>query len=201
MSDLLEREAELAAIGELVAGLGDGQGRMALIDGPAGIGKSRLLDAVADSAAAAGARVLRAGGSELERDFPFGLVRQLFEPLLAEPDARERLLGGSAAPGRPVFEPLEDAMADPSFAVLHGLYWGAVNLAGERPLVLVVDDLHWSDRSSLRFLAYLVRRLAGLPVLVAAARRTAEPGSDAVLMGEIAGDAQTTTLMPGALTS
>src|SRR4051794_24641417 len=201
VSELLERERELEAIGELVAGVSDGQGRMALIDGPAGIGKSRLLDAFADAARAAGARVLRAGGSDLGREFPFGVVPQLFEPLLSDPDARERLLRGSAAPGRPVFEPLEDALADPSFAVLHGLYWAAVNLAGEQPLVLVVDDLHWCDRSSLRFLAYLVRRLAGLPVLVAAARRPAEPGSDAVLMGELAGDAQTTTLTPGALTA
>src|SRR4051812_46218258 len=174
---------------------------MVLIDGPAGIGKSRLLDAVTAAASGAGARILRARGSELEREFPFGVVRQLFEPLLADAAERERVLAGSAAPGRPVFEPLEDAMADPSFAVLHGLYWAVVNHAGERPLVLVVDDLHWCDRSSLRFLAYLVRRLAGLPVLVATARRPAEPGSDAVLMGEIAGDAQTTTVTPGALTS
>jgi DNA-binding CsgD family transcriptional regulator len=200
LSVLLERETELAEIDTLIAGVADGQGRFALVDGPAGIGKSRLLDAVAETGAAAGARVLRAGGSELEREFPFGVVRQLFEPLLPDGEARDRLLAGSAAPARPVFEPLEDAMADPSFAVLHGLYWAVVNLAGERPLVLVVDDLHWSDRPSLRFLAYLVRRLAGLPVLVAAARRPSEPGADVVLMGEIAGDPQTTALEPGALT-
>jgi DNA-binding CsgD family transcriptional regulator len=201
VSELLERERELAQIDALVAGLADGQGRMLLVDGPAGIGKSRLLDAVADAASGSGARVLSARGSELEREFPFGVVRQLFEPLLAGAAERDRVLAGSAAPARPVFEPLEDAMADPSFAVLHGLYWGAVNLAGEQPLVLVVDDLHWCDRSSLRFLAYLVRRLAGLPVLVAAARRPSEPGTDAALMGELAGDAQTATLNPGALTT
>src|SRR3954452_14755593 len=103
VSELLERERELEAIGELVAGVSDGQGRMALIDGPAGIGKSRLLDAFGDSATAAGARVLRARVGERERDFPFGVVRQFSEPLLTDPDARERLLGGSAAPGRPVF--------------------------------------------------------------------------------------------------
>src|SRR3954470_3399155 len=104
---LLERETELAAIDARLPRESEGQGQMALIDGPAGIGKSRLLDAVAASGAAAGARVLRARGSELERAFPLGVVRQLSEPLLADPDARERLTGGSAAPARPVFEPLE----------------------------------------------------------------------------------------------
>ena len=73
-----------------------------------------------------------------------------------------------------MFEPLERRAADggdASFAALHGLYWLTVNLAGGRPLLLAIDDLHWADRPSLRFLAYLARRLEGLPVLVAASLR------------------------------
>ena len=57
--------------------------------------------------------------------------------------------------------------------------------------MLSVDDLHWGDRPSLRFLAYLVRRLEGQPVLLAATLRTGEPDTDPALLGEIAGDAAT----------
>ena len=49
--------------------------------------------------------------------------------------------------------------SDAGFAGLNGLYWLTLNLAGEEPLLLAVDDLHWADHSSLRFIAYLVRRL------------------------------------------
>src|SRR4051794_22441477 len=119
--DLLEREQELAALAQLLRDVGGGQGRMALISGPAGIGKSRLLEAAVERASGASAVVLAARGSELEREFPFGAVRQLFEPLLLSPADRERLLSAGAAPARPVFEPLDDATSDPSFAALHGL--------------------------------------------------------------------------------
>ena len=75
-----------------------------LVEGPAGIGKSRLIAELRERAAGGGVRVLAAHGSDLEREFPFGVVRQLFEPLLAEPAERERLLDGAAAAARPVFE-------------------------------------------------------------------------------------------------
>ena len=54
------------------------------------------------------------------------------------------------------------ARPDPSFAVLHGLYWLCADLATERPLALVVDDAHWADGASLRFLAFLLPRLEEL---------------------------------------
>ena len=78
--------------------------------------------------------MVRAGnGSDLEREFPFGVVRQLFDPLLATPGGSERLFAGAAAPARPVFEPASGEVAssgeDVSFAALHGLYWLALNLS------------------------------------------------------------------------
>ena len=65
--------------------------------------------------------------------------------------------------------------------------------------MLTVDDLHWCDRPSLRFLGYLVRRLEGLPVLVVCSLRPSEPGVDLALLGEITGDPLTTVLHPGPL--
>ena len=72
------------------------------IEGSAGIGKTRLLEEARDAAARAGMRVLAARGTELERDFPFALVRQAFEPALMalEPSEREESAGRRGAPGR-----------------------------------------------------------------------------------------------------
>lgn len=191
--DLVEREDDLGALAELLDGLVDGRSRAALIEGPAGIGKSRLLGALRDGATARGIRALTARGSELEREFPFGVVRQLFEPVLAEV-GREAAFGGAAASARAVFAGEADDGA--TFAVLHGLYWLTLNVGDERPLVLTVDDLHWCDRPSLRFLAYLTPRLEGAPLLLGATLRSAEPGTDPVLLGEIARDPLTVSVRP-----
>ena len=106
----------------------------------------------------------------------------------ASPRRARRALAGAAAPAAAVFEAraAADAEGGASFAALHGLYWLTLNLAAERPLLLAVDDLHWCDRPSLRFLAYLARRLDG----AAGARRRrrcapASRGTDPALLGEI----------------
>ncbi|HEV2774889.1 MAG TPA: LuxR C-terminal-related transcriptional regulator, partial [Solirubrobacteraceae bacterium] len=75
---------------------------------------------------------------------------------------------------------------DASFAVLHGLYWLTANLAEEQPLLLCIDDLHWCDRPSLRFVAYLARRLEGLDALLAVSLRTVDAAADPVILGELA---------------
>jgi DNA-binding CsgD family transcriptional regulator len=191
--DLVERESDLGALAELLDGLVDGRSRAALIEGPAGIGKSRLLGALRDGADARGIRALAARGRELEREFPFGVVRQLFEPALAGAD-REAAFAGSAAPARAVFAGEVDEGA--TFAVLHGLYWLTLNVGAERPLLLAVDDLHWCDRPSLRFLAYLVPRLEGAPLLFGATLRTAETPADPLLLGEIVADPLTVAVGP-----
>jgi predicted ATPase len=190
MDGLLERDRELAALERLLGEAADGRGRLALIEGPAGIGKSRLLAELRRRAT--GMTVLAARCGELERDFSFGAVRQLLEPVAD----RERLLSGAAAPAEGV---LAGGTAEGSFAVLHGLYWAVLNLAEERPVLLALDDLQWSDRPSLRFVAYLVRRLEGAPVLVAATLRTTEPGTDPGLIAEIAADPLSEPVRPGPL--
>jgi DNA-binding CsgD family transcriptional regulator len=190
MDGLLERDRELAALDRLIADAEDGRGRVALIEGPAGIGKSRLLAEARTRARRM--TVLTARCGELERDFSFGAVRQLLEPVAD----RERMLAGAAAPVEGV---LEGGTAEGSFAVLHGLYWAVLNLAEERPVMIALDDLQWSDRPSLRFVAYLVRRLEGSPVLVAATLRSTEPGTDPALIAEIGADPLCEAVRPGPL--
>ena len=204
---LLERDRELGSLDRVLDEAAAGGGRTALVEGPAGIGKSRLLAELRTRAERAGMRVLGARGSELEREFPFGVVRQLFEPLLADPAAREHWLVGAAAPADAVLDPLGAAsepsaaepLGDSTFATLHGLYWLTANAAADGPLVLSLDDLHWCDRGSLRYLTYLVRRLEGLPVLVAATLRSTDPGTDPALIAEIANDPATISVRPGPL--
>src|SRR5918998_3636403 len=93
-ADLVEREREVRALDALLAEALAGEGRVALIEGPAGIGKSRLLQLARRHGELAGALVLTARSSELEREFPFGVVRQLLDAQLADPAARERAFAG-----------------------------------------------------------------------------------------------------------
>ena len=81
---LLERDHELQSLDRVVQAARAGEAVLALIEGPAGIGKSKLLAQAGEMASAAGFDVLRARGSDLERELPYGIVRQLFEPLLLE---------------------------------------------------------------------------------------------------------------------
>jgi DNA-binding CsgD family transcriptional regulator len=202
-SDLLEREGELAQLGALLEAVREGAGRFALVEGGAGIGKTRLLAAAREQGQEAGLEVLHARGGELEREFPFGIVRQLFEPGLAGPSeaGRDEILSGAAALAAPLFggDYLADDRsreAESGFATLHGLFWLTANLAARRPLLLAVDDLHWADKPSLRWLAYLVRRLEGLPVLVVACLRPAEAGGEDRLLAELVADPDVFVVRP-----
>ena len=71
-------------------------------------------------------------------------------------------------------------------SALHGLYWLTANLAAERPLLVLVDDIHWADLASLRWLAYLAQRLDGLAVSLVAAARPAEAGEGQPVLDELA---------------
>ena len=107
---------------------------------------------------------------------------------------------GAAEAAAPVFSSVPgETGGDASFAALHGLYWLTMDLAGDKPLLLVVDDLHWVDHPSLRFLSYLVRRLESVQIAIAAATRPNEPGADAALIAELAGDPLATSIRPGGL--
>jgi DNA-binding CsgD family transcriptional regulator len=201
---LLEREAQVAALEALADGARSGGGRFAVIEGSAGIGKTRLLAEARAIAGSAGMRVLAARGGELDGGFAYGIVRQLFEPLLASvsSDLRAELLSGPAALVDPLFGASQlaashDASAEGSFALLHGLYWLAANVALQQPTLLAIDDLHWADTPSLRWLFYLTRRLEGVPLLVAAGVRPPEgEGRDPTLVAELIADPEAAAIRP-----
>lgn len=196
--ELIERESELDALTAMLDELAEGRPRMALIEGPAGIGKTRLLAAARGAAEERGIPSLGARGSELEREFPFGVVRQLIEPALMARPNRAELFEGAAEIASAVFAPPAEGSLgnDASFAVLHGLYWLTLDLVGNKPLLLTIDDLHWCDRPSLRMLAYIVRRLEGMPLLILATLRSTEPGTDPALVAEVAQDPMTERIRP-----
>lgn len=197
---LVGREQELDVLSGLLGEAASGLARVVVLEGPAGIGKSRLMAALRQQARAAGFTVLHAAGSDLEREFPFGLVRQLFEPLTSPWRRGSELFAGAADAARVVVAPEEDVEEDRGsggpYAALHALYWLTSNLAERGPLLIAVDDLHWCDRPSLRFLVYLCRRLEGMGILIALALRDAEPGTDPAMVAGLAGADDAVTLRP-----
>jgi predicted ATPase len=199
---LWERGGELDAIEDALAGGWAGDGGVLVLRGPAGIGKSTLLRVAEPSAVQRGGLVLRARAARFERGFPYGVVRQLFEPVLAREDvSRAEVFAGAASGARGVLgaQPGQAAAQDASFASLHGLYWVTVNLASYAPLLVCVDDLGWCDEPSLRFLEFLVRRLEGMTVTVVLAYRTDEPESSERAGGLVL-DPLARVLTPAALT-
>ncbi len=162
-----------------------GRGSLLVIEGRAGMGKTAVLAAVRENAAARGLRVLRGRGAQLEREFGFGVVRQLVEPAMMAMSAEERsalLQGPAELAGRVLGLPGANGIAppdgDPSFALLHGLYWLLAGMASERPALIVVDDGQWADAASLRYLAFLATRLEDVPAALIVATRPAPAGPD-----------------------
>ncbi|HEX8120060.1 MAG TPA: AAA family ATPase [Solirubrobacteraceae bacterium] len=172
----LEREREVTAVADAVRAAAAGEGSLVLVEGPAGAGKTTLLDIAADRGREDGCTPLHARGSELEAEFAFGVVRQLFERHVAALDeaARDEVLAGSAALARAPLglstPPGQDR--DRTLASLHGLYWLTSNLASGGPLLVLVDDVQWADRQSVQWLQYMAGRLEDLPVAMVLGRRT-----------------------------
>jgi DNA-binding CsgD family transcriptional regulator len=198
---MLERDGELAVLSAAGAAAGAGRGAFVLVEGPAGIGKTSLLRAACSGPAAPGLRILTARGLALERGFGYGIARQLIEPVRAAagPGEWDAALDGAAGLAARVFDgaqagPVE---GDVPHATTHGLYWLVANLAARGPLMIVVDDAHWADEPSLRWLAHLAARIDGLPVALLLAVRGG-PDEPATL-DELRACPACTTLRPGPL--
>lgn len=204
-TELLERHAELHGVAAMIERACGGSGRAAVIEGEAGIGKSALLAEACERGIAAGMTVLSARAGELEREFAWGVVRQLFDQHLASSPGPRRaaLFTESASLARPVFG-LEAGMppaAEVSFSTLHGLYWLTVNLAQQAPVLLAIDDLHWADRPSLRYVLHLASRIADLPILLVTAARPvgSEPATHAELLARLSAAPAVASIRPAPL--
>jgi len=180
---LLERNREVATLEALAAAAAGGDGAAAVIEGPAGVGKSSLLASAADLGRRAGLAVLSARATELEGDLPWLVVRELFEPALRTADEPDGVLAGAAALAGPIFGRGESMPSADTASVLHGLYWLAANLGEQAPLLLTVDDIHWADPPSVRWLAYLAARIVDLPILLLVSVRA---GGEAPSLGLVA---------------
>jgi len=160
----VDRERETRILADLVAAAAAGHGSLAIVEGPAGIGKSRLLDEVEELAVAASPPdallVLRAGGDELRRNRALGLARDLLATQRPEPPAPAA--GEAADGGASAIQALVDRLI------------ALGSLPGRHALVLL-DDVHWADGGSLRVIEELSAALPRLAMLVVLATRPDEP--------------------------
>ena len=155
------REPELAAVAADVDAAYRGRGRVVVIEGEAGIGKTRLVDESLDSVAGA---VRRAAGDEFGGRRPFGVVVDALGINLREARIGRLLLSSTGAEA-------SAGSGDLEFRVSEALLSHTEDLCADGPLVLVVEDVHWADPSSRVFLARLGRRVGRLPLLIVATRR------------------------------
>jgi DNA-binding SARP family transcriptional activator/tetratricopeptide (TPR) repeat protein len=183
---MVGRDGELRALLDTWA-TAISSGRVAVLEGEAGIGKTRLGDALVQAAEASGARVLSARAWETEAAIPYGPIVDLVRAALALPDAAERLASVPAAalaeldrltplPARIVLAEGHRASRDPDVARARLLEAIVAVLAAAvsgdaAPGVLRIDDAQWVDEATRETLAYLLRRLDGRPVLVLLAWR------------------------------
>ncbi len=196
---LIGREAERRVVGRLVAGARVGTSGVLLISGEPGIGKSALLAEA--TALAADLRVLRARGTESEREIPFGGLLQLLRPALGELDhipapQRDALAAALALSTTADRLALTSSTAAESLALSSGtaadplalssgagadrFAVGAATLslicryAESAPLAILVDDAHWLDRPSAEALLFAARRLLADPIVLIIAARSNE---------------------------
>ena len=197
---LLDREAERAAIAAAIKSACSGSGSALLVEGVAGIGKTRLLTHACEEAARAGMTVLGARAAEFEDGYAWGVVRQLFEAEMRADGGQRRADDAVALAALALTRDARQGDED-SFAVLHGLYWLTADIAQQAPLLLAVDDLHWADQPSQRFVAHLAHRLEGLAVLLVLTVREPRSGTaqQKSLIAGLAEEESVIALRPAAL--
>lgn len=180
-ASLWERDEEITAIGQVIDTLcadRSSSGSLLMVRGEAGLGKTALLAEIRRIAEQRNCTVWSTRGGETLRSVPFNVVRQLLQPALVSlmPEEAREYLGDwydIAGPALGITEPGE-RQADPQ-GVCDGLVAGVRRLARrDWPLVLLIDDAHWADQETLRWLAAFAERLDDLSVLVVVARRPGE---------------------------
>ena len=167
---LLERDADLAAAEAVLRQVvSTGNGRLIVVEGVPGVGKTEVLLELTRRAAALGMQVVAATAGELEQDLPFGVARQLF---VEDVGAHTATPAAAAALGLEAARPSAD-LKSAELDALHGLFAMCLSRTDRGPVLIAVDDVHWADPASLKFLVYLTRRLQGMPLAVALSARPA----------------------------
>ena len=172
------RAAEISVLGEALDRVASGRHAVVLLEGEAGIGKTRLLDAALGNARGRGMQVVASRAEELERTRPFGLVADALGCARRSPDPRRAAIAGLLAAGGGVEHNPITVTSDPGlrFRAVDAFADLAEELALPGPLVIGVDDLQWADASSLMTLGALSRRVEYLPVgLIACFRPSPRP--------------------------
>ncbi len=168
---LVGREGERQVIGRLVAAARVGESGTLVLSGEAGIGKTALLEDAVSAVASAGMRVLRAAGTEAEREVPFGGLLQLLRPVLTHlgtlPAPQAEALGAALA--------LVPGSSGERFAVGAAVLSLLSRVAEDGPVAVVVDDAHLLDPPSAQALCFAARRLTADAVVVLLAVRDDEP--------------------------
>ncbi len=155
---LLGRAGETAALDQVLATVRDGSSRVLVLRGPAGIGKTALLDWAAGRAG--DTQVARVVGVESEMDLGFAGLHQVVVPFLGE---LERLPGPQQAALGAAFGMVSGSAPDRFLVGLAALTL-ITEAAAKQPVLCVVDDAQWLDRVSLEVLGFVARRLQADPV-------------------------------------
>ena len=178
---LLGRERELAAAAEAIAAVKDGGSRVLAVLGETGIGKSALLDAVQSRAEEGGLLVLDGRAAEHERDVPFGLVIDALDDHVATLHPRRiESAGADLAAVLPAAAMAMDVRpaalgAGERFRCHRALRSLLEMLGREKPVALLLDDLHWADDASIELVLHLLRRPPRAPHLIVFALRPMDP--------------------------
>jgi DNA-binding CsgD family transcriptional regulator len=168
-SDLIGRDSEIAAVELLLAGVGDGGGSLLVLGDP-GIGKSALAQVASRRAAGRGMRVLTCAGIPGEAHLSFAGLHQLLRPVLAEAGGLPRGQQDALLTALGVGEGVAPALPLVGLATLELLAAGA----GQAPVLVVAEDVHWLDSSTCEVLAFVSRRLGADPVGLLGTAREAE---------------------------
>lgn len=196
-SGLIGRREECESLDRLLAAARAGRSQVLVVRGEAGVGKSVLLEYLADTAS--DYRVVRSSGVEAEIELPFAGLHQLCAPLLGRlarlPDPQRDALGTSFG--------LSHGEAPDLFLVGLGVLSLLSDVAGDGPLLCIVDDAQWLDRASAQVLAFVARRLLADPLaLVFSVREPSEEqelrGLPALTLGGL-GDGDALALLDSAL--